>query len=145
MRLTRRTLGFAALATAVWAGVMVAGPLVSRLLAQDLAERLHGVPRSGQDQAPNRREFTVTAKDYRFSPSRLEVTQDDLVKLIVQSGDVAYSLTIDAYRVSRRVPAGRSTTLEFRADRTGTFVFYSNLTNDSRHAQMRGELVVVAR
>ncbi len=113
---------------------MVAGPLVS-LLARS----------SGQDQAPNRREFAVMAKDYRFSPSRLEVTQDDLVKLTVQSADVAYSLTIDAYRVSRRVPAGGSTTLEFRADRTGTFVFYSNLTNDSRHAQMRGELVVVAR
>jgi heme/copper-type cytochrome/quinol oxidase subunit 2 len=58
---------------------------------------------------------------------------------------VAYSLTIDAYRVSRRIPAGGSTTLEFRADRSGTFVFYSNLTNDNRHAQMRGELVVVAR
>jgi heme/copper-type cytochrome/quinol oxidase subunit 2 len=134
MRLTRRALGFAALATAAGAGVMLAGPLVSRLLAHP-----------GQDQAPNRREFTVTAKEYRFSPNRLEVTQDDLVKLTVHSGDVAYSLTIDAYRVSRRVPAGGSTTLEFRADRTGTFVFYSNLSNDSRHAQTRGELVVVAR
>jgi heme/copper-type cytochrome/quinol oxidase subunit 2 len=132
MRLNRRTLGYAALAGAVGAGVMMAGPLVTRLLA-------------AQEQAPNRREFTITAKDYRFSPSRLEVTQDDLVKLTVQSADVAYSLTIDAYRVSRRVPAGGSTTLEFRADRTGTFAFYSNLTSDSRHAQMRGELVVSGR
>jgi heme/copper-type cytochrome/quinol oxidase subunit 2 len=145
MRITRRTLGFAALATAVGAGVIVTSPLVSRPLAQDLAERLQGVPRSAQDQAPNRREFTVTAKDYRFAPSRLEVTQDDLVKLTVQSADVAYSLTIDAYRVSRRIAAGGSTTLEFRADRSGSFVFYSNLTIDNRHAQMRGELVVVAR
>ena len=37
------------------------------------------------------------------------------------------------------------TTWEFRADRAGTFAFYSNLTNDSRHAQMRGELVVRGR
>jgi heme/copper-type cytochrome/quinol oxidase subunit 2 len=98
-----------------------------------------------QDQAPNRREFTITVRDYRFSPNRLEVSQDDLVKVTVQSQDVAYSLTIDAYRVSRRVPAGGSTTLEFRADQTGTFTFYSNLTNDSRHAQTRGDLVVRAR
>jgi len=135
MRLSRRTLGFAALAGVVGAGfLMAAGPLVTRLLAHP-----------AQEQAPNRREFMITAKDYRFSPSRLEVTQDDLVKLTVQSADVAYSLTIDAYRVSRRVPAGGSTTLEFRADRTGTFAFYSNLTSDARHAQMRGELIVVGR
>ena len=95
-----------------------------------------------QEQAPSKREITVTARDYRFSPNRIEVSQDDLVKLTVQSEDVAYSLTIDEYRVSRRVPAQGATTLEFRADRAGTFAFYSNLTNDARHAQMKGELVV---
>jgi len=98
-----------------------------------------------QEQAPSKREITVTARDYRFSPNRIEVSQDDLVKLTVQSEDVAYSLTIDEYRVSRRVPAQGATTLEFRADRAGTFAFYSNLTNDARHAQMKGELVVRAR
>ena len=133
MRLTRRTLGLAF----VGAG-LIAGPAVLRLFAAAPAA-------AAQDQTPNRREFTITARDYQFSPSRLEVTQDDLVKLTVQSRDVAYSLTIDEYRVSRRVPAGGSTTLEFRADRTGTFAFYSNLTSDSRHARMRGELIVAPR
>jgi heme/copper-type cytochrome/quinol oxidase subunit 2 len=98
-----------------------------------------------QEQAPNRREITLTAKNYRFSPTRIEVAQDDLVKLTVQSEDVAYSVTIDEYRVSRRVPAGGTTTLEFRADRTGTFTYYSNLTSDARHAQMKGEIIVRAR
>jgi heme/copper-type cytochrome/quinol oxidase subunit 2 len=100
---------------------------------------------AAQEQAPNRREITLTARNYRFSPSRIEVAQDDLVKLTVQSEDNAYSVTIDEYRVSRRVPAGGSTTLEFRADRAGTFAFYSNLTNDARHTQMKGELVVRGR
>jgi heme/copper-type cytochrome/quinol oxidase subunit 2 len=100
---------------------------------------------SAQDQVPNKREITLTARNYKFSPSRIEVGQDDLVKLTVQSEDNAYSVTIDEYRVSRRVPAGGSTTLEFRADRAGTFAFYSNLTNDARHAQMRGELIVRRR
>lgn len=110
---------------------LLAGPAVVRLFAQD--------------QAPNRREFTLTAKDYNFTPARLEVIQDDLVKVTVQSADVAYSFTIDDYRLSRRVPAGGSTTIEFRADQVGTFAFYSNLTSDARHAKMRGELVVRAR
>jgi heme/copper-type cytochrome/quinol oxidase subunit 2 len=98
-----------------------------------------------QEQVPTRREFTVTARDYRFSPERLEVTQDDLVRLTVRSEDVAYSLTIDEYRVSKRVPAGGATTFEFRADRAGSFPFYSNMTSDARHQKMRGELVVRGR
>ena len=110
---------------------LLAGPAVLRLFAQE--------------QAPNRREFTVVARDYRFTPARLEVLQDDLVKLTVQSEDVAYSLTIDEYRLSKRVPAGGATTIEFRADRAGTFPFYSNMTSDARHGEMRGELVVRSR
>jgi heme/copper-type cytochrome/quinol oxidase subunit 2 len=99
----------------------------------------------GQEQAPTRREIALTARNYRFSPSRIEVRQDDLVTLTIQSEDVAYSLTIDEYRVSRRVPAGGMTTLQFRADRAGTFTFYSNLTSDARHSQMKGELIVRSR
>jgi heme/copper-type cytochrome/quinol oxidase subunit 2 len=128
MRTSRRTAGLWLLGAGA---CLIVGPAVARLLAQD--------------QAPNRREFTVNAREYRFSPDRLEVSQDDLVKVTIRSEDVAYSLTIDEYRVSKRVPAGGVTTLEFRADRTGTFPFYSNLTSDERHAQMRGQLVVRAR
>ena len=98
-----------------------------------------------QDQAPERRDLTITAKDFRFSPSRVEVGRDDLLRLTVKSEDVAYGFTIDEYPVAKRVPAGGSVVLELRADREGTFAFYSNLTNDSRHSQMRGELIVRRR
>ena len=114
---------------------LAAGPCVRRVLAAPAA----------QDQAPTRREFTVTARDYSFSPNRVEAQQDDLIKLIVQSADNAYGFTIDDYRVSKRVPAGGSTVIEFRADRAGTFAFYSNLSNDARHSQMRGQLIVRPR
>ena len=114
---------------------IMAEPSVRRVLAAS----------AGQDQAPTRREFTVTARDYSFSPNRVEAQQDDLIKVTVQSADNAYGFTIDDYRVSKRVPAGGSTVIEFRADRTGTFAFYSNLSNDSRHSQMRGQLIVRAR
>jgi heme/copper-type cytochrome/quinol oxidase subunit 2 len=124
MTLTRRTLGLFVLGT----GACLVAGLSSRLFAQD--------------QAPNRREFSVSARDYRFSPDRLEVSQDDLVKVTVESGDVAYSFTIDEYRLSRRIPAGGKTVIEFRADQVGTFDFYSNMTSDARHAKMRGQLAV---
>jgi heme/copper-type cytochrome/quinol oxidase subunit 2 len=141
MSLSRRTLGVLLVGTGA---CLLAGSAVVRLFAHPLAGAGSALA-ALQDQAPNRRAFTVVAREYRFSPNRLEVTQNDLVKLTIHSEDVAYSLTIDEYRVSRRVPAGGATTLEFRADRTGTFSFYSNLTSDTRHAEMRGELVVRAR
>jgi heme/copper-type cytochrome/quinol oxidase subunit 2 len=98
-----------------------------------------------QDQPPERRDVTVTAKDFRFSPNRIDASRDQLLRLTVKSEDVAYGFTIDDYRVSKRVPAGGSVVLELRLDREGTFPFYSNMTSDARHAQMRGELVVRRR
>jgi cytochrome c oxidase subunit II len=102
-------------------------------------------PVIAQDQAPERHDVTITARDFRFSPNRVEVGRDDLVRLTVKSEDVAYGFTIDEYRVSKRVPAGGSVVLELRADREGTFPFYSNMTSDARHGQMKGELVVRRR
>jgi heme/copper-type cytochrome/quinol oxidase subunit 2 len=98
-----------------------------------------------QDQAPNRPEFSLVARNYRFNPDRLEVTQDDLVRLTIRSEDFTYSFAIDEYRIVRRVPAGETTMFEFRADRAGTFRFYSNLTGEGGHADMQGQLVVRAR
>ena len=78
-------------------------------------------------------------------PARIEVMQDDLVKLTVRSEDIAHSFTIDEYRIVKRVPAGGSTTFEFRADRPGTFPFYCNLTGEAGHKMMHGDLVVRAK
>jgi heme/copper-type cytochrome/quinol oxidase subunit 2 len=100
---------------------------------------------AAQEQAPNRREFSITARDFTFSPNRLEVTQNDLVKVTVESADIAYGFAIDQYKISRRVPPGGKTVIEFRADQDGAFSFYSNMTSDERHAKMRGELVVRRR
>jgi heme/copper-type cytochrome/quinol oxidase subunit 2 len=132
MTLTRRTLGLMLLGT----GACLIAGFSARLFA---ASTPLG---AGQDQAPNRREFSITAREYRFTPDRLEVTQDDLVKLTIESADVTYSFTIDAYRLSRRIPAGAKTVIEFRADQTGTFDFYSNMTG---HEKVRGQLVVRRR
>jgi len=98
-----------------------------------------------QAQAPNRPEFSLVARNYRYNPDRLEVTQDDLVRLTIQSEDFTYSFAIDEYRIVRRVPAGETTTFEFHADRAGTFRFYSNLTGEGDHADMQGQLIVRAR
>lgn len=97
---------------------------------------------AAQEQAPNRREFTVTARDHRYSPARIEVSQDDIVKVTLRSEDHPYSFVIDAYRIVKRAGAGQSVTFEFRADQPGTFSFYCNLTSDPACRDMTGTLVV---
>jgi len=97
---------------------------------------------ASQDQAPNRREFALVARDHRFSPDHLDVSQDDLVKITLRSEDRPYSFAIDAYRIVKRVAGGQAISFEFRADRAGTFEFYCNLSSDAACADMRGTLVV---
>jgi heme/copper-type cytochrome/quinol oxidase subunit 2 len=98
-----------------------------------------------QDTAPSRRAFTVTAREGRFEPNRLDVSKNDLVTITLQSGDGAYSFAIDAYRLMKRVGAGDAVTFSFRADQAGRFVFYCSLSTDERCRGMRGTLTVTDR
>ena len=95
---------------------------------------------SAQEQAPNRREFTIVAKDHVFTPNKMEVSQDDLVKITLTGEDRPTSFAIDAYRIVKRAAGGLSTTFEFRADQAGTFTFYCNLTTDEGCKEMHGAL-----
>jgi heme/copper-type cytochrome/quinol oxidase subunit 2 len=89
------------------------------------------------------REITITGDQFAFSPARIEVQKDDLVQIKFTAKDIAHSFTVDLpYRISKRAGAGQSVVFEFRADETGRFPFYCNLTQDDRCKQMKGELVV---
>ena len=98
-----------------------------------------------QDQGPTAKPFVVDAHRYAFAPARIEVNQDDLVKIELRTADIAHSLTIDEYRIAKRVGPGTPVTFEFRADRAGTFPFYCNLQVEDGCRQMRGVLVVKPR
>jgi heme/copper-type cytochrome/quinol oxidase subunit 2 len=98
-----------------------------------------------QDQGPTERPFSIAAHRYAFDPARIEVNQDDLVKIELRAADIAHSLTIDAYRIAKRAGPGQPVTFEFRADRAGTFPYYCNLQIEDGCRQMRGELVVRPR
>jgi heme/copper-type cytochrome/quinol oxidase subunit 2 len=100
-----------------------------------------GATALAQDQAPNRRSFAVVARGDQFVPNRLEVSQDDLVRITFTSEDRPASFAIDAYRISKRAGSGQTIAFEFRADQPGTFPFYCNLSEE-RCKSMRGTLVV---
>ena len=97
---------------------------------------------AAQDTAQPQRAFTLVASKYRFDPPRIEVDQNDLVKITLKSADIAHSFTVDAYRIAKRAGPGQTVTFEFRAEQPGTFRFYCNLKQDERCKEMQGELVV---
>ena len=88
------------------------------------------------------REFTISGDHFAFSPVRIEVQKDDLVKITFTAKDIPHSFTIDQYRIAKRAAAGQTVVFEFRADQPGTYRFYCNLTTDERCKRMEGELIV---
>ncbi|HVL67351.1 MAG TPA: hypothetical protein VM364_08815 [Vicinamibacterales bacterium] len=101
---------------------------------------LLGSPAAGASQGTVR-EFTVRGDQFAFSPARLEVQKDDIVKVTFTAVDMPHSFTMDgAYRIAKRAGAGQTVTFEFRA--SGSERFYCNLSQDERCGRMHGELVV---
>jgi heme/copper-type cytochrome/quinol oxidase subunit 2 len=109
----------------------------------------HSAGRDGlfteQDRRPVQRGFDVVIRKYAVEPARLEVNQDDLVKITLTSAAIAHSFTVDAYRIAKRVGSSSTVTFEFRADQPGRFPIYCNLRQDERCREIRGELVVHPR
>jgi cytochrome c oxidase subunit 2 len=95
----------------------------------------------GQDQGQVR-EFTVSGDRFAFSPASISVNKNDLVKITFTAQDIPHSFTIDDYRIVKRAGAGQTVTFEFRADRSGPFTFYCNLSQDAKCKDMKGTLTV---
>ena len=99
------------------------------------------VSAAAQDQGQVR-EFTITGNAYTFTPASIQVNRNDLVKITFTAQDIPHSFTLDDYRIVKRANAGQTVTFEFRADRSGPFTFYCNLSQDARCKDMRGSLTV---
>ncbi len=123
-------------------------PAVSRLVStvprgpQGLASASAG--QAGDRPSPS---FTIVARKYEFSPARIRVKQDDLVKITLVADDIPHSFTLDALKIAKRAAPGHPAVFDFRADLpdgTGdvTYPFYCNLSIDEGCRRMRGELVI---
>jgi cytochrome c oxidase subunit 2 len=99
------------------------------------------VTAAAQDQGQVR-EFTISGDHYAFSPNSIQVNKNDLVKITFTAQDIPHSFTLDDYRIVKRANAGQTVTFEFRADRSGPFTFYCNLSQDAKCRDMKGMLTV---
>lgn len=110
---------------------------------EDVEEKILGVNTgSGTQGSGELREFTVTARRFSFNPDPIEVNIGDTVRITITSQDVAHGFALDEFGVNAFLRPGIASSVEFVADRAGTFRFYCTVPCGSGHSGMLGRLIV---
>lgn len=100
------------------------------------------LPSQGAAQEPSVHEIQMTAKKYEFSPSPIRVKKGERVRLIITATDRDHGIKIEAFNVEQKLKKGVPTTVEFTADKAGTFNFKCSVHCGIGHGHMKGELIV---
>ena len=88
------------------------------------------------------KEFTVTSSNFKFAPATLTVKKGDTVKIIFKNSGGFHDFVIDEFNVkTNTIQGGASETVEFVADKAGTFDYYCSVGNH-RQMGMQGTLTV---
>lgn len=88
------------------------------------------------------KEFTIEAFQFDFNPNKIEVNLGDRVIIKVTSTDVPHGFSIKEYGIKEYLNLGSEVTVDFIADKKGTFTFYCSVICGIRHGTMRGQLIV---
>ena len=88
------------------------------------------------------KEFAMTAKQFQFEPATIEVSKGDKVKLVVTSVDVPHGFSIPEYGINERLDPGKPVTIEFTADKQGSFTAFCSVFCGSGHSNMKGKIIV---
>lgn len=87
-------------------------------------------------QTPLVHEIAVDAKKFEFTPNIIRVKEGEHVKITLTVLDGSHGMAIPDFNVQGR------DTLEFVADKKGTFTFYCNTYCGAGHSEMKGTLIV---
>ena len=92
--------------------------------------------------ASNVKEFGMTARKWEFEPSTITVNEGDRVILNIKNEDVAHGFAIFEFDVNERLPPGKTTKVEFTADKKGEYIFFCSVQCGKGHGDMKGKLIV---
>ena len=87
-------------------------------------------------------EIKVTAKKYQFDPNVITVKKGDHVKLVITALDRDHGFKLEAFNIDQKLKKGDPATIEFTADKAGTFPFQCSDFCGLGHRKMKGKLVV---
>ena len=97
------------------------------------------------DEVDRVKTIDVTASQFRFEPGTISVVEGDTVRLRLRSADRTHGIGIKAFRVKALIPkVGGAVTVEFVADRAGTFDITCSEYCGTGHRAMKGKLIVLA-
>lgn len=86
--------------------------------------------------------FNITARSFAFSQTEIRVKKGDTVKINFESTDGFHDWTVDGFNAkTSRVDTGGGTSVEFVANKAGTFEYYCSV-GSHRQMGMAGKLIV---
>ena len=88
------------------------------------------------------KQFTITGNNFSFSPSTMTVNKGDTVQITFKNDSGFHDLKIDEFGVATKPAQGpNQDTVQFTADKTGSFQYYCSVGNH-RAMGMWGTLLV---
>lgn len=88
------------------------------------------------------KEYTIHGSSFKLDPPEITVNEGDTVRIIYVSDDIGHNLVIDEFNVRTNViSGGTSETLQFTADKKGTFDIYCSV-GQHRDLGMEGKIIV---
>lgn len=88
------------------------------------------------------KEFTVTGSNFVFDPAEIRVKEGDTVKINFKNSGGFHDWKIDEFNATTKViSSGQTDTVQFVADKKGTFEYYCSVGNH-RAMGMKGNLIV---
>lgn len=90
----------------------------------------------------NIHEIQITLRKYEFTPASLHVKKGERIRLIMAAVDHDHGFKLDDFDINQKVRKGATATLEFTADKSGTFQFHCSSVCGVGHRGMKGTLVV---
>lgn len=88
------------------------------------------------------KEFTLEAGSYYYKPNIITVKKGDKVKVTINAVDKMHDFVVDEFNAKTDiVAAGKSASVEFTADKAGSYEFYCSVANH-RAQGMVGTLIV---
>ena len=93
-------------------------------------------------QTEDVKEITMQVSDWEFNPSTIRVKKGQTVKLHISTAEGNHGIAIPDFGISAQLPVGTEKTIEFVADKKGTYSFFCNVFCGSGHKDMKGTLIV---
>lgn len=112
------------------------GAATAQQAAQESVQQAQGSQESTRVTSGGIREITIKAQRFSFAPGTIRVKQGERVKLSITNTDTTHGISLPDFNAEGR------DSLEFTADKKGTFTFYCANYCGSGHSDMRGTLIV---